>query len=69
MKKDNKLYIVYDYEKPKFVDSAIGINKLSEVLNKSLSATKQSLRRYKKSKSFIYLNGKKVIIVSEDDLK
>ena len=61
--------MVYEYEKPKYIDSAIGLNNLSKVLNKSLSATKQSLRRYKKSKSFIYLNGKKVIIVSEDDLK
>lgn len=70
MKKlDKMLYFVFGKGGASYIDSAIGVNELAKIYNKSRINMLRSLNNYYKKDSFIYLGKDKTIIISEEDLR
>ena len=66
---NNKMYFIYMYERPEFIDSAIGIDELAKIYNKTRSNMLRCLNNYKKKNGYIKIGNTKTIIISEDDLR
>lgn len=70
MKKlDKKMYFVFGKGGKSFIDSAIGIDELAVIFNKTRRNMLRCLNNYKKQDSFLLLGKDKVIIIDEDDLR
>lgn len=70
MNKLNKMfYFVFGNSGKSFIDSAIGIDELSKIFKKSRRNMLRSLNNYKKKDSYLLLNGDRVIIIDEEDLR
>ena len=65
MKKyEKEFFIIYGIEPIEFYSSAIGINKLSEVLRRSRANTLRALKN-----DYIKIDNKKYMIIRESDLQ
>ena len=70
MKKLEKImYFVFGNSGKSYIDSAIGIEELARIFSKSRRNMLRSLNNYKKNDNYLLLNGDKVIIIDEEDLR
>ena len=63
------MYFVFGNSGKLYIDSAIGIEELARIFNKSRRNMLRSLNNYKRKDSYLLLNGDKVIIIDEEDLR
>lgn len=61
---DKEFFIVYKENPMEFFDSAIGINELAELFNRTRSNMLRSLKR-----NYIKYNNEKYVIIRETDLQ